>query len=94
MDSGLRPSPLRGALRASVGRFAASDELATLVRFSQRSCKRKRATRWATLFRLLVEVARIELASASPLLRGLHAYSVINLTACYPTGRENSQPVQ
>ncbi len=41
----------------------------------------------------LVEVARIELASASPLPRGLHAYSVINLTAGYPTGRENSQPV-
>jgi len=42
---------------------------------------------------MLVEVARIELASASPPLRGLHAYSVINLTAGYPTGRENSQPV-
>ena len=43
---------------------------------------------------ILVEVARIELASASPLLRGLHAYSVFNLTAGYPTGRENSQPVR
>ncbi len=43
---------------------------------------------------LLVEVARIELASASPLLRGLHAYSVFDLTAGYPTGRENLQPVQ
>ena len=42
----------------------------------------------------MVEVARIELASASPLLQGLHAYSVINLTVGYPTGRENSQPVQ
>jgi len=43
---------------------------------------------------LLVEVARIELASASPPRRGLHAYSVFDLTASYPTGRENSQPVQ
>ena len=43
---------------------------------------------------LLVEVARIELASASPLLRGLHAYTVFNLAVSYPTGREDSQPVQ
>jgi len=43
---------------------------------------------------LLVEVARIELASASPPPRGLHAYTVFDLTASYPTGRENSQPVQ
>ncbi len=43
---------------------------------------------------LLVEVARIELASASPLPQGLHAYSVFSLTVSYPTGRENSQPAQ
>ena len=43
---------------------------------------------------LLVEVARIELASASPLPRGLHAYSVFGLTVGYPTGRENLQPAQ
>ena len=42
----------------------------------------------------LVEVARIELASASPPRRGLHAYSVIDLTKSYPTGRENFWPVQ
>ena len=52
----------------------------------------KKAAKWRPL--MLVEVARIELASASPTLRALHAYSVFNLTACYPTGRENSQPVQ
>ncbi len=45
-------------------------------------------------FFLLVEVARIELASASPPRRGLHAYSVFNLTTSYPTGREDSQPAQ
>ena len=43
---------------------------------------------------MLVEVARIELASASPTLRDLHAYSVFNLAVGYPTGRENLQPVQ
>ncbi len=42
----------------------------------------------------LVEVVGIEPTSASPTLRALHAYSVFNLTAGYPTGRENSQPVQ
>jgi len=42
----------------------------------------------------LVEVARIELASASPLPQGLHAYSVFDLTGGYPTGRENRWPVQ
>ncbi len=36
----------------------------------------------------------IEPASASPPLRGLHAYSVLNLITGYPTGRENLQPVQ
>jgi len=36
----------------------------------------------------------IEPASASPPLRGLHAYSVFNLVAGYPTGREDQQPVQ
>jgi hypothetical protein len=36
----------------------------------------------------------IEPASASPPLRGLHAYSVFNLIAGYPTGRENLQPAQ
>ena len=36
----------------------------------------------------------IEPASASPPLRGLHAYSVFNLIAGYPTGREDQQPVQ
>jgi len=41
-----------------------------------------------------VEVVGIEPTSASPTLRDLHAYSVFNLTAGYPTGRENSQPVQ
>ena len=40
-------------------------------------------------FVLLVEAAGIEPASASPPLRGLHAYSVINLITGYPTGREN-----
>ena len=42
----------------------------------------------------LVEVVGIEPTSASPTLRALHAYSVFNLTVGYPTGRENSQPVQ
>ena len=42
----------------------------------------------------MVEAAGIELASASPPLRGLHAYSVFDLIAGYPTGRENQQPVQ
>ena len=42
----------------------------------------------------MVEAAGIEPASANPLPSGLHAYSVINLTACYPTGRENRQPAQ
>jgi len=42
----------------------------------------------------LVEVVGIEPTSASPTLRALHAYSVFNLTAGYPTGRENLQPVQ
>jgi len=41
----------------------------------------------------LVEVVGIEPTSASPLLRDLHAYSVFNLAAGYPTGRENLQPV-
>ena len=36
----------------------------------------------------------IEPASASPTLRDLHAYSVFNLVAGYPTGRENQQPAQ
>jgi len=39
---------------------------------------------------LLVEVAGIEPASASPPHQDLHAYSVINLAISYPTGRENS----
>ena len=42
----------------------------------------------------LVEAAGIEPASASPPLRGLHAYSVFNLIAGYPTGRENLKPAQ
>jgi len=42
----------------------------------------------------LVEVARIELASASPPLQGLHAYTVFSLVAGYPTGRDNLQPVR
>ena len=42
----------------------------------------------------VVEAAGIEPASASPPLRGLHAYSVFSLAAGYPTGRENLQPVQ
>jgi len=42
----------------------------------------------------LVEAAGIEPASASPPLRGLHAYSVFNLVAGYPTGREDLKPVQ
>lgn len=42
----------------------------------------------------LVEVVGIEPTSASPTLRALHAYTVFNLAAGYPTGRENSQPVQ
>jgi len=42
----------------------------------------------------LVEVVGIEPTSASPTLRDLHAYTVFNLTAGYPTGREDSQPVQ
>jgi len=40
-----------------------------------------------------VEVVGIEPTSASPTLRALHAYSVFNLAAGYPTGRENLQPV-
>jgi len=40
-----------------------------------------------------VEAAGIEPASASPLPRGLHAYTVFNLAVSYPTGRENRQPV-
>ena len=43
---------------------------------------------------ILVEVVGIEPTSASPTLRALHAYSVFSLAAGYPTGRENSQPVQ
>jgi len=42
----------------------------------------------------MVEVVGIEPTSASPTLRALHAYSVFNLAVGYPTGRENSQPVQ
>ena len=42
----------------------------------------------------MVEVARIELASASPPPQGLHAYSVFDLAISYPTGREDLQPVQ
>ena len=42
----------------------------------------------------MVEVARIELASANPPLRGLHAYSVFNLTHGYPTGRESHERAQ
>ncbi len=42
----------------------------------------------------LVEVVGIEPTSASPTLRALHAYSVFDLTVSYPTGREDSQPVQ
>ena len=45
-------------------------------------------------FSCLVEVVGIEPTSASPTLRALHAYSVFSLAAGYPTGRENSQPVQ
>ena len=39
----------------------------------------------------MVEVVGIEPTSASPTLRALHAYSVFNLAAGYPTGRENRQ---
>ncbi len=42
----------------------------------------------------VVEVVGIEPTSASPLPKGLHAYSVFNLTTSYPTGREDSQPAQ
>ena len=42
----------------------------------------------------LVEAAGIEPASASPPLRGLHAYPAIVLTPDYPTGREDPEPVQ
>ncbi len=42
----------------------------------------------------MVEAAGIEPASASDPLQALHVYSVFNLTESYPTGRENSQPVQ
>ncbi len=42
----------------------------------------------------MVEMAGLEPASASPTLRGLHAYSVFNLIAGYPTGREDLQPAQ
>jgi len=45
-------------------------------------------------FSMLVEVVGIEPTSASPTLRDLHAYTVFNLAAGYPTGREDSQPVQ
>ncbi len=45
-------------------------------------------------FFVVVEVVGIEPTSASPTLRDLHAYSVFDLTAGYPTGRENLQPVQ
>ena len=41
-----------------------------------------------------MEAAGIEPASASPPLRGLHAYSVFNLIAGYPTGREDLKPAQ
>jgi hypothetical protein len=37
----------------------------------------------------MVEAAGIEPASASPLPKGLHAYTVFNLATGYPTGREN-----
>ena len=36
-----------------------------------------------------MEAAGIEPASASPPLRGLHAYTVFNLITGYPTGRED-----
>ncbi len=85
-------SPLRGALRASVGRVAASVELA--ARFDTAVKGHEKSRHSGRLRSLLVEVARIELASASPTLRGLHAYTVFNLTAGYPTGRENLQPAQ
>ncbi|MFT4564523.1 MAG: hypothetical protein ACI9BW_004290 [Gammaproteobacteria bacterium] len=52
----------------------------------------KNTAHWAVL--MLVEVVGIEPTSARPTLRDLHAYSVFNLTVGYPTGRENSQPVQ
>ena len=52
----------------------------------------KNTAHWAVL--MLVEVVGIEPTSASPTLRALHAYSVFNLAVGYPTGRENSQPVQ
>jgi len=44
----------------------------------------------AGAFRLLVEVVGIEPTSASPLPRGLHAYSVFSLAMGYPTDREDS----
>jgi len=44
--------------------------------------------------RQLVEAAGIEPASASPPLRALHAYSVFDLIAGYPTGREDLKPAQ
>ena len=37
----------------------------------------------------MVEAAGIEPASASPLLKDLHAYSAFYLTGSYPTDRDN-----
>ena len=42
----------------------------------------------------LVEAPGIEPGSASPLPLALHAYSVFDLIAGYPTGREDLKPVQ
>ena len=42
----------------------------------------------------MVEAAGIEPASASPPLRGLHAYPDIDLTPDYPPGREDPKPAQ
>lgn len=62
--------------------------------FSSQPLPTNKKTAWRRFFMVLVEVVGIEPTSASPTLRALHAYSVFNLAASYPTGRENSQPVQ
>ncbi len=82
-----------GVLRTSKTGCAAFCEPATLVRLAPSAQMKRGCPRGQPHF-MLVEVARIELASASPTLRGLHAYTVFNLTMGYPTGRENSQPAQ
>ncbi len=85
-------SPLRGALRASKTGFAAFCEPATWLLFRTTVHKTKKPPKGG--FLVLVEVVGIEPTSASPTLRGLHAYTVFNLAVSYPTGRENLQPAQ